>query len=60
MSDLQDDFDVGIEEARHDVAVKCRDATTTENVSRGVTCHFFDSFFPTLDGVEPLGDDLVE
>ena len=59
-SHLQDDFDVGIKEARHMAAVECRDATATENVSQGVTFHFFDSLFPPLDRVEPLGDDLVK
>ena len=59
-SDLQDDFDVGVEEARHAAAVECREATATENVSRGVTFYFFDSLFPPLDGIEPLGDELAE
>ena len=59
-SDLQDDFDVGIEEARHVAAVECWDATTTKNVSRGVTFHFFESLFPPLDGVEPFGDNPAE
>ena len=59
-SDLQDDFDVGVEEARHAAAVECRDATTTENASRGVTFHFFDSLFPPLDGVDLTGDDPAE
>ena len=58
--DLQGDFDVGVEEARHAAAVECRDATATENVSRGVTFHFFDSLFPPLDGADPIGDDLAE
>ena len=53
-SDLQDDFDVGVEEARHAAAVECRDATATENVSRGVTFDFFDSLFPPLDGADPV------
>ena len=59
-SNLQDDFDVGIEVARHAATVECRDATATENVSRGVTFHFFDSLFPKLDGVEPFGDNPAE
>ena len=59
-SDLQDDFDVGVEEARHAAAVECRDATATENVSRGVTFDFFDSLFPPLDGADPVGDDPAE
>ena len=59
-SDLQDDFDVGVEEARHAVAVECRDATATENASRGVTFHFFDSLFPSLDGADPVGDAPAE
>ena len=58
--DLQDNFDVGIEEARHIAAVEYRQATATENVSRGITFHFFDSLFPPLHGVEPLGDELAE
>ena len=33
-SDLQDDFDVGVEEARYAAVVECRDATATENDSR--------------------------
>ena len=58
-SDSQDDFDVRIEEVRHAVVVECWEATVTENVSRGITFYFFDSLFPPLDGVEPLGDEHV-
>ena len=43
-SDLQDDYDIGTEEARCAGAVECRDATAAENEARGVTFDFFDTF----------------
>ena len=51
-SDLQDDFDVGVEEARYAAAVECREATADENASRGVTFNFFNFLFPLPDGDE--------
>ena len=52
-SDLQDDYDIGTEEARRAGAVECRDATATENEARGVTFDFFDTLFPLLDEGAP-------
>ena len=57
--DLQDDFDVGVKEARYTMAVECREATATENFSRGITFAFLDSLFPPLNGVEPLSYEHV-
>ena len=48
-SDLQDDYDIGTEEARRARAVECWKATATENEARGVTFDFFDTLFPSLD-----------
>ena len=45
----QDDYDMGTEEARRPGAVECREATTAENETRGVTFDFFDTLFPHLD-----------
>ena len=45
-SNLQDDFDVGVDEARCAAVVECQEDTATENVSRGITFDFFDSLFP--------------
>ena len=47
--DLQDDYDIGTEEARRAGAMECRDATAAENEARGVTFDFFDTMFPLLD-----------
>jgi len=48
-SELQDDYDVVIEEARRAGAVECREATATKNEARGVTFDFFDTLFPLLN-----------
>ena len=37
-SDLQDDYDIGAEEAHHAGAMECREATAAENETQGVTC----------------------
>lgn len=49
VSDLQDDFDVGVKEARYAAALVCREATAPENVSRGVTFSFLSSLFSSLN-----------
>ena len=48
--------EVGVEEGSHVRAVECREATTVENVSRGVTFSFFDSMFSPLEGADPALD----
>ena len=48
-SDLEDDWDIALEEARYAAAVRVRDATMKENASRGTTFSFFDGMFPPLD-----------
>ena len=48
-SDLQDDYDIGTEEARRTGAVECRKASAAEIEARGVTFDFFNILFPLLD-----------
>ena len=55
-ADLEDDWDIALEEARYAAAVRVRDVTAKENVSRGTTFSFFDGMFPPLDDV-PQADD---
>ena len=47
-SDLQDDYDIGTEEARRAGSVECREATAAENETRRVTFDFFDTLFPPV------------
>ena len=56
-SDLQDDYDVGTEEARRTRAVECRDATATENEARGSLLTSLTPCFPCWMRVllEPCG-----
>ena len=56
-TDLEDDWDLALEVARYEAAIRVRHATAKENASRGTTFSFFDAMFPPLDD-EPLEDDL--
>ena len=56
-TDLEDDWDLALEVARYEAAVRVRDATARENASRGTTFSFFNAMFPPLDD-EPQVDDL--
>ena len=56
-TDLEDDWDLALEVARYEAAIRVRDATAKENASRGTTFSFFDAMFLPLDD-EPLEDDL--
>ena len=55
-ADLEDDWDLALEVARYEAAIRVRDATAKENASRGTTFSFFDAMFPPLDD-EPQVDD---
>ena len=55
--DLEDDWDLALEVARYEAAIRVRDATVKENASRGTTFSFFNAMFPPL-GDEPQEDDL--
>ena len=56
-TDLEDDWDLALEVARYEAAIRVRDATAKENASRGTTFSFFNAMFPPLDD-EPHLDDL--
>ena len=55
-ADLEDDWDITLEEARYAAAVRVRDATARENAARGTTFSFFDGMFPPLDDVPQVDD----
>ena len=55
-ADLEDDWDLALEEARYAAAVRVRDATAKENASRGTTFSFFDAMFPPLDDAPQVDD----
>jgi hypothetical protein len=50
-ADLEDDWDIALEESRYAAAVWVRDETAKENASRGTTFSFFYGMFPLLDDV---------
>ena len=53
---LEDDWDLALEEARYAAAIRVRDATAKENASRGTTFSFFDAMFPPLDDAPQVDD----
>ena len=55
-ADLEDEWDLALEVACYEAAIRVRDATAKENASRGTTFSFFDAKFPPLDD-EPPEDD---
>ena len=50
-ADLEDDWDVALEEAQYAAVVWVRDAAAKENASRRITFAFFDDMFRPLDDV---------
>ena len=55
-ADLEDDWDIALEEAHYTTAVRVRDAAAKENASRGTTFSFFNGMFPPLDDVSQVDD----
>ena len=58
-ADLEDDWDVALEEARYATAVWVRDATAEENASLRTTFSFFDDMLPSLDDVAQVDSQHV-
>ena len=54
--DLEDDWDLALEVAHYEAAIRVRDATAKENASRGTTFSFFHAMLPPLDD-EPQAND---
>ena len=55
-TELEEDWDLSLEVARYEVAMRVKDATAEENASRGITCSFFDAMFPPLEDELPEDD----
>lgn len=54
--DLEDGWQIALEETRYNAAVRCRDATAKENAPRQTTFLFFDGIFPPPSKID-LGDE---
>jgi len=52
-TELEEDWDLALEVARYEAAIRVRDATAKENATRGTTFSFFDAMFPPLDDEPP-------
>ena len=49
----EENWDLALEQARYEAAVRVRDATARENASRGTTFSFFNAMFPSPDDESP-------
>ena len=55
-TELEEDWDLSLEVARYEVAMRVKDATAEENASRGITFSFFGAMFPPLEDEFPEDD----
>ena len=55
-TELEEDWDLSLEVAHYEVAMRVKDATAEENASRGITFSFFDAMFPPLEDELPEDD----